>query len=753
MQVWLELIAREAFFLALLVALGVGAASFLPARLPVAARLALVPVIGLCVGACATVTLVYAVSARGAAWVVVAAAAVSVALAVRRTRWALLRPGRWASTQMLLLTVVILGSFNVALASRHTAGPVGGYRIADATGYVSEINGEARQSIHQADRDRPPFSDLALGYWAGYAGGDQQLDISALEASANELLGLGSTDTQTPFLISVVLAAALGAFAVVRATADRGGWAATISGCLFAGPLFVELLIDGSQAAIAGSALMAPLALLSVEALRYRDRATLALVALLAAGLQTVYPLFVPSVVAGAGLALAVLLVRRRRRGPVRGREVGVAAAQLLAVIGIAALFTPVAFSRNAHYWSSILNGSLSLAGLSPYSLRLSVLPGWLLQTREFYGLVPLGHASAGQLAMAGLVPMLMLGVVALAVWRHRTALMMLAIAAGAMLLALYTGIGRNCSYCVQRNLLPIAPLGAAAIGLGIATLPLSRLRAGLPLAVTLSVLALVTVGHEGAVVRQRMTQGAYLLDRQAVQAVGGLRPGAGPVELEGFGQGPKAPMEEPLVYNLVDERTNGHVSVATSVDDRRGLLYLGGPQPLGPSFHPGYRYVLTRLGGISTDRRILARYGPIALEQRAEPDVTITGGVAVAMARRDPVGLAWVDGPLHFLIVGGSDRQPVWLELRFARTAPNGRPHGTAPVTVSSEPGTLRICMAASGHAPLRNVDLEVPFTRRPPPPTAEPYAEPLPARGLRLLSMMVLERPCAVSSRTRHG
>src|ERR1019366_1683274 len=106
------------------------------------------------------------------------------------------------------------------------------------------------------------------GYWATYAQAYQQLDVSALEANVNRLLGLQSTDTQSPFLIAVILAGALGAFASVRAAARRPTWGAALAGCPLAGPPFTERFMGGSQAALAGSALLAPIVVVGLDALR-----------------------------------------------------------------------------------------------------------------------------------------------------------------------------------------------------------------------------------------------------------------------------------------------------------------------------------------------------------------------------------------------------------------------------------------------------------------------------------------------------
>jgi hypothetical protein len=384
MHVWLDLIVRELLFCGLLTALGAGPAAFLPDRFDRTSRWTLAPTFGLCVGVCVTVTVVYVFPAHDTGWMVIVLALASVVLAWwrRPTRWR--APSLLTVVQVAIVAIIVIASFDYPLAVRHTVGPVG-FVVGDAGGYVSETNGEERESIHQAVRGRRPYADLALGAWSIYAQRTQQLDASALEANVDDLLGLGSTDTQSPFLIAVLLAGALGAFAVVRIVSGTSTWGAVLAGCLFAGPLFFELFMDGSQAAIAGSSLLAPMVILGLEAIRRRELPTLVLLALLAAGLQTVYPLFVPTVVVGGGLALAVVVVRRFLRArPSRG-ELAVAAGQLAGVLALSAAFTPVAFARNARYWVSIAHRSVSFVSLPHYLLPVDVLPGWTLQTREFY--------------------------------------------------------------------------------------------------------------------------------------------------------------------------------------------------------------------------------------------------------------------------------------------------------------------------------------------------------------------------------
>ena len=160
--------------------------------------------------------------------------------------------------------------------------------------------------------------------------------------------------------------------------------------------------------------------------------------------------------------------------------EVAVALGQLAGVVALAAVFTPVAFERNLRYWIGLLNGSFSLVGLPAYVLPVNVIPGWLLQTREFYALVDLSQASTGQFLLAAAVPALLVVVICVGLARHRVAAVMLGVAAGAALLAYYTWSNRNCGYCVQRNSIPIGVLAIPALGIGVATLAAMRGVAGL---------------------------------------------------------------------------------------------------------------------------------------------------------------------------------------------------------------------------------------------------------------------------------
>ena len=750
MAVLIDLIIRELLFLALVTALGAGPAAFLSDAYDRCARTAMAPVLGLCLGVCLTVTAIYFVPARDTAWLLLVAAALSIGVAARRRRPRWRRPSRRDIAQVLIVLIVVLVSFDYPLAGRGTVGPVGGYQISDTSGYVSETNGEQQKSIRQAEEIKPPYSDLSLAAWSIYAHGTQQLDITPLEADYDQLLGLDVTDTQSAFLIAVLAVGALGVFAVVRRARGQPTWGAVVAGCLFAGPMYVQLLMDGSQAAIAGSAVMVPAVALGVEALRDRRTSNLVLFGLSMAGLQTVYPLFVPCMVIGAVILIVVLVTRALRRRAVRAAELPARLGALAAVLALSVVLSPVAFSRNVHYWLHILDGTISFAGLPQwYVFPVTVLPGWLLQTRDFYGLVDLTHGTASQLLLIAVLPLGLLAVIALGIWRNRIGLALLAVAFGACVLAYYTVTSESCSYCEQRNLIPVGALAAGGIGMGLAALAAMRWRWAVWAAAAVGVVTVLVIGHEGIVLRERLAHGDYILDPGDRRAVGALPANPGPVELEGFSESGQAPAELPLVYNLLEQRIGSAVSLPTIVDDHSGLAYLiGGPAPFGPSFVTNYQYVLTRLAEVATGRRTIARYGSIALQRRVGPlDVTPISGLSVAPARLDPRGTAWVNRgePLEALVVGGSEGQPAWLTLTFHATVPVRLPRGPALVSSRRTGDELRVCLRALGNAPVRSVGLQPAFTPQDPPAALNPYDPPQPARGLRLQAMKVSTRSCS--------
>jgi len=762
MHVWYALLARELVMFAFLLLVGLGPVAFLPPRVDRASRLALAPAFGLSVSMCVLVTSVWRVPVHRTAWLLPLLAAASVTVAVwrakhaapdaaERTPW---RIGASAVVQLVLVAVVVMGSLSLPLVRRDSVGPVG-YGVADAGGYVLEQDGMEAESIYAAERQHPPWRDMTIEEWSAYAGSFQEIGFDPVSADVDVLLGLGATQTYSSFVIAVLLVGAFGAFAAVRIATRARSWPAPFAGALFGGSFFIQLFMDGSEGALTGLALVLPLLLAGYLALRDRRAVNLILFALLAAGLQTAYPLFVPPLVLGGAFVLAVVAVRHLRRG-IGATELARGGGSVAGVLVLAAALSPVAFERNVRYWRAILNGTYMITklGLPQYELPIGVLPGWLAQSRSFYYLPTLESLTAQQTLNSIFIPLVLIAAILYGLWRHRATAIVIPVAAAAGLLAYYTMEHDQCSYCVQRNLLVVEPLTAAGIGVALAALLAARGRTLRLLAGAIAIVTLVAVGDRALDTNRLEADAAYVFDRQTRQALAAVpRHAAGTLELEGFGQGPKAQMEEPLVYSAAREILGRPPSISAESDDNLGLQYLGGPRPAGVEFDPGYRYVLTRLAGINTARRTIARYGAIALQERVQSlDALVTSGVDVALARNEPMGLAWVQGvPVTVWVTGATLKERVWVQLDFQITTPGAVNVGQAadvPTKARRTGSHLVVCLEAPNEGPIRRVAVPLGFTPIPQPPAPGEYGIPDPPRGLRLAAVYALDRPCDMSA-----
>jgi len=762
--------------LAILFALGSGPAAYLGRRFGAAARLGLAPVLGLCVGTCVFTTLIWFTAARHTWWLVPVLAAASLAAALRRCLLApradgegtgagryvrflrRLRPGD--ALALLAVCAIVAAPLDYTLHERHSVGPLG-YAVWDSVDYTAEPDGMEQQSIREASGHyseaeihgfvnggqhashavdkRANFTRL---FWSFYASGDQNLDAAPLSANVNAFLGIGATGTQSLFLIAFLIAGALGAFAAIRYAMDRPRWIAPLGGVLFAGPFFMQLIADGSQAAVCGLGLVLPLIAVGVDALRERSLAGIALLALIGSGLLAIYPLFAPTVVLASGAILLALAAGAWYRGRLRRRTVLMTLAGAAAVIALAALFDLVAFTRDVRYWHDVLKGAYFSAGLPEYHLPIAVLPGWLLQTREFYGLTDLGYTSSHEMLIGIAIPLVLVVTMLAGLMRRRALFVLVPFALACAAFAAYVSLAQDCSYCTDRNLLPLAPLGVALLVLGIGALALARSGWMRLAAVAIAALALVSIASRTRQERLRFANGAYFLDGGNRALLSHLPPHAGTVDVEGYGQNPgKAPGELPLVYYLVSEINGQRVSLPSEYVDFQGLAYLGEANKANPQFSPYYSYVLTRFGGVANGRRTIARTGSLALQERAQPlDVTLVSGVVVPPVRRDPLGRPWVSGLLHMLLVGEAPG-PAWVQLRFGVHV---------PVTITPQPGvstrlrhgTLTACVRATGAPPARKAAFGVGFQPVPGGAPAEPFAVPDPPQGVQLLEMRAVTR-----------
>jgi hypothetical protein len=745
MHIWTALGAREAALLAVLLLLGAGPASLLSNRFDTAARLALTPVLGFCLGTCVTTTLLQFAAVQSTYRILIPLAVASAGLAT----WRAVR-GRWTArlsvrdmAQLLVVCLVVTAPLNYALHERRTVGPVS-YLFSDVDNYVALQDavqttslGDAQDAWDNFQRTGERFADLTQYLYAFFTDFSSNLDATPLDANVTALLGLGATDTNSPFLIVLLLAGGLGAFAAVRRVTQSSSWAAVLCGALFGGPLYLELWFDSFQAAIVALGLVLPALLTGWEALREPRPVNLGLFALVVATLLSVYPLFVPLIAGIAVLAIAGRIVVERSAGRSVRAVLRSLMAPLTAVVVMAIAFNAVGFRRDISYYQKLFHHEVPIPRVG-FNLPPEVLPGWLFQTREFWYMPTLGVGGFKQIVLGALLPAAFLVLAVLGLRRHPFARALVALGALCAIAAVYAYSSQDaCTYCAERYLLPLAPILAVLLALGI------QLLLGLPsrwwraVGVVGALLVVVAVGQRTRVELKRFVNDSYFLDTATRSTLADLPAGDGAVQVEGFGASTAAQAEQPLVYHLATERARGRVSISLGSTAGNSLEYLtfGNVLPPGPEFRADYRYVLTRFPAVATDRRVISSHGGVALQERTQDlEVTPYAGLGIDLLRRDASGRPWLtpQSALGFYVLGSSGSAPVWARLTF---------QANEPLTVGPQPGVrarlegdvLTLCIRATGRPPIRNA-------------TAQIAAAPV-SGAIRLTGMRAVAGRCSVT------
>jgi hypothetical protein len=761
MHIWTDLLAREGALLLMLLALGTAPAAFLSERFDAAGRFALAPILGFCLGTCLATTTLEFVPADQTYWMLVPVALLSVGVAVWRTLrsydgtgWRTRLPLRDV-VQLFVVCVAVTGPLNYTLHAHHTVGPAA-YTYTDVDNYVGEEDGarttstsEARDAWARAQQTGGHFADLTQWDWSFFASFNANPNAAPLNANTDTLLGLGATDTNAAFLITMLLAGALGAFAAVRYATRSPTWMAALAGALFGGPLFLELWFDTFQAAIIALGLLMPFAILGSETLRSRRVANLVLFALVFACFLTVYPVLAPILVVAGAIVVGWLAFAIRRGGGTLRLFARPAAISMGALAALVVALDNVSFVHVLDYYRKLLNNTVPLPRVT-WHLPVQVLPGWLLQTREFWYMPSLGVGGFKQILLGALLPLVFLAFIVVGLRRHRPALALVALAGICALVAEYSYSSRDsCTYCAERDLLPLAPIAIVLLALGLATVLAMPQRWARVLGALGAALVVISVSQRAHVELTRFSDSSYFLDSANRSVLTHLPDDIKALQLEGYGESVAAQSEQPLVYYLADERLPERVSISLGSDINNATEYLdfGVIESPGPAFRPDYNYVLTRLAGIHTDRRVIARSGGVALEERTQPvDVMTYSGIEVPLVRLDKSGTAWVHpgSPLQMYVVGASDTR-LWVRLVFRTQQQIGIPPQT-DVSALQRGSTLIVCVPTTGTAPVRDASLRLIVPTTGTPHLTEKFPPAIPQEGVALTAMHAAEGRCTL-------
>jgi hypothetical protein len=761
MHIWTSLAAREAAFLLILLLMGSGPASFLSDRFDAASRIGLAPALGFCLGTCVTTTLLQFTPTNNTYWILVPLALGSAAVAAVRTWRTRGRDGGWRArlpvldvAALVLIGVAVTGPLNGVLHKHHTVGP-GAYYFTDVDNYAAIQDAARTVSLHTANQHwkayaatGDPGPDFTQFTWAFFAQFGSNLDATPLDSNVNALLGLGATDTFAPFLTVLMLMGGLGGFVAVRYFTRSRTIMAVAAGCLFGGSLFLELWFDSFQAAILAIGLLVPLWLLLDQALAARRPAHLVLLALMLATFLSVYPLYLPILVATAGLIVLWRAFRMRRAGEALRPVLRPVALSVVAVAVMSLAFDPVAVARDVHYYKLLANNEVPFPRVG-YTLPIPVIPGWITQTREFWLLNGL-WSSAKAILLGVVVPFAFLVVIVIGLRRHRAAFALVVVMAIAAVIAEYSYVSQqSCTYCAERDLLSFAPIVAVLIPLGLAAL--LAMPGWIPRTLAIGGLAMlaVTVAERARIELKRFSESSYFFssaDRKLLQA---LPRGPGRVNLEGFNASVAAQAEQVLVYHYVNWVAPHRVSIIAGDPVGNAIQYLdfGAVRlPPGREFDPEYKYVVTRLPGVTTDRRVIAREPGVALEARVKPlDISPFAGLGVPLQAFDPAGVTYVQTqyPLQMYVVGRDRGRRAWARLTFQASVPVAVPKQPG-VRWTLKHGTLTVCAPATGREPIRAVTLHLKADIVPGAGPAELFPPGEPLEGLTLTAMHAVTGGC---------
>jgi hypothetical protein len=515
--------------------------------------------------------------------------------------------------------------------------------------------------------------------------------------------------------------------------------------------MFMELWFDSFQAAIIGIGMTLPVVIVGHSAVMTRRRADLVLLAILIGAQLTVYPLYLIIYVVLAAVVLAGLAVQTLRTGGALRPQVRPLATGIVTLAVLSVGFDLVGTVRDVRYFRLLLGGGLAVPRVG-FKLTPSILPGWIFQTREFWLMPPLSHADAKQWFLGAVLPAVFFAFVVYGLIRRRIGLLLVVLGCVCGLVAYYAFASQQkCTYCGERDLLPLTPIVAVLIGVGLASMLTSRRVLTKALAVGGAALIIVAVGQRTRIELTRFAHDSYFLDSGNRTLLSQLPDHPGRVEEEGYGLSVFAQAEQPLVYSLIEERTGGSASIVLGSDVGNATQYLdyGVTRFTGPQFDPEYRFVLTRLGGVKTDRRTVAVAGDgLALEKRTTAlDITPYGGldlpfVGLTTDNGQPF-LSPGNGPVDFLIAGHGGGSAVWAKLTFKAVVPVDVPHQSR--VRAKQTGTrLSVCVRATGTAPVRFAELHITAALTPGPVPDEIDPPVIPYEGVTLTAMRAVTGRC---------
>ena len=670
------LLALAVLFTVCIAAAGSGIVAWLlPAR---ALSLAFAPVFGVSILGALLVLAATWLPARDMWWaVLVPVALLSLAAcvhAVARGRLTLPR-GRAGAASAGWLAVAVAPPFVAStwpFVSTGSGGPVNLY-AQDAWFFYIPLADWLSES-RSGELLEPGFSP-ATHQIAGIVPLGVRIGFEELLAAASNLGGVSEGRGLTPLLATLLVTLAASLYALMRMGLGLPRAVAAVAAGVGASSstVLVPLLESSGPSTFALAAVPTGVWLASL-AVGGSIRAGIA-GGVLVAGVIAVYPEAIPALSLAVLIVVGIMAVRA-----IASRETGAASRRglvaLAAGVAVAVTVSPPATVR-AREWIRYLANDARLGDSPDWGIDSSNALPWVIGVNQLFearrqemlgdGRMLVLYAFATLALAAVLVFFLAPGRLAAGrVWLG-------GLIASVLVVTAYAQWGSGCGYCFYRSLVYLGPLLVMAAAAGLVALSGGdRLRGwsrvGIPIAVGLVLglgVARATISTvQTAAGSPALTSGSawQLVDEIETRAAGR------PVLIEGAESGYALTQSYFLSQGIQLIAEGGGLPVFDP--DLNGALYgLGYGLESEDSYDPDYDLVVSRFGGVRTNRRTVARAGSMVVQERAPYDVAVTVPTYAVASERDPAdAVPWLTVPLDLRIA--SPREAL-LDLRLVFAGP----------------------------------------------------------------------------------
>jgi hypothetical protein len=500
-----------------------------------------------------------------------------------------------------------------------------------------------------------------------------RVGFDVFNSSLASLTGAGPDLTLAAAANVIFAVTPVSVYAIARGIGGQSRPVSLGAAFLAGSPALITLPFDSAGPNASGVALVTVMLWLGALSLAAGPLRPLIALGILGGGIISLYSEFLPLVVL-AFAALILLNAYRAARASEGSRLCALAplAARSLLVAGVAAAVSPVATVRTARYLDH-LNG-LDFARSFDRGLTVATAPGWLFGVIHLYEVPRVDLFSTLKLGVAIGLPVLLLLVAGAGVFHAPRVLRDWAIAGtvGCLALAAWAEWRLEWNYGAHRTLTALVPVAAVAVALGLAYLWTSgvgpgRLGQGVTLVLGGCLVVLVLRSLTSLVDAQAHARTDFQAGTRHVPTL--LRKagaGEGPVLVEGADAGyPGDPyFDIPAVIDQV-----GASGARPVFDPSMNAVIVGGGfvfRRPDPSYAPDYSHVVTRFGGIRSQRVSIGEAGPYEVMQRARVDVALVGtGWAVAEDTPGRKAFPWLREEFE-LWISSPKAMRAALRLRF---------------------------------------------------------------------------------------